>query len=180
MAAFDNKIILAALEVNWHAEMEGSTPIPLSLIVKRTRIVGMRCEGLRWLRSITPIFGQNASRKLGGTEPQFTGNPNGQADSLANRVGGPDLALRRLEIDEGRDIAKYAFPLDRMRFLASHKRRWGATSPGPLRAPIAQHGFVSRHVCREPHSLAALSDRGVASRRDEDLERRGTRLHIPS
>ena len=31
----------------------------------------------------------------------------GQADSLANRVGGADLALRRLEIDEGRDIAKY-------------------------------------------------------------------------
>jgi vacuolar iron transporter family protein len=30
----------------------------------------------------------------------------GQADSLANRVGGADLALRRLEIDEGRDIAK--------------------------------------------------------------------------
>jgi vacuolar iron transporter family protein len=31
----------------------------------------------------------------------------GQADSLANRIGGTDLALRRLEIDEGRDIAKY-------------------------------------------------------------------------
>jgi len=46
-------------------------------------------------------------KELGGTEPQFSGSLNGQTNSLANRVGGPDLALRRLEIDEVRDIAKY-------------------------------------------------------------------------
>ena len=31
----------------------------------------------------------------------------GEADSLTNRIGGVDLALRRLEIEESRDIAKY-------------------------------------------------------------------------
>lgn len=46
-------------------------------------------------------------KALGGPEPQYKGTANGQADSLANHVGGPDLALRRLEIDEARDIAKY-------------------------------------------------------------------------
>jgi rubrerythrin len=46
-------------------------------------------------------------RELGGSEPEYTGDLSGQADSLANRIGGADLALRRLEIDEGRDIAKY-------------------------------------------------------------------------
>jgi vacuolar iron transporter family protein len=46
-------------------------------------------------------------KELSGEEPQYTGKPDGQAGSLANRVGGADLALRRLEIDEGRDIAKY-------------------------------------------------------------------------
>jgi predicted membrane protein (TIGR00267 family) len=46
-------------------------------------------------------------KALGGTDPKYTGNPEGQADTLANRIGGPDLALRRLEIDEGRDVAKY-------------------------------------------------------------------------
>ena len=30
-----------------------------------------------------------------------------RAPRLANRLGGADLALRRVEIDEGRDIAKY-------------------------------------------------------------------------
>jgi hypothetical protein len=37
--------------------------------------------------------------------------PVGQADSLANRVGGADLALTRLEIDESPDVAKYGMQL---------------------------------------------------------------------
>jgi VIT1/CCC1 family predicted Fe2+/Mn2+ transporter len=45
--------------------------------------------------------------ELGAPAPQYTGDLSGQADSLANRAGGVNLALRRLEIDEGRDIAKY-------------------------------------------------------------------------
>ena len=43
----------------------------------------------------------------GGTLPEYHGNPAGHATSLANRVGGIDLALRRVEIDETRDIARY-------------------------------------------------------------------------
>jgi len=44
----------------------------------------------------------------GEPEPVYRGKPAGDADSLKNRVGGDDLALRRLEIDESRDIAKYS------------------------------------------------------------------------
>jgi VIT1/CCC1 family predicted Fe2+/Mn2+ transporter len=47
-------------------------------------------------------------RELGEPEPVYQGKPAGDADSLKNRVGGDDLALRRLEIDESRDIAKYS------------------------------------------------------------------------
>jgi vacuolar iron transporter family protein len=47
-------------------------------------------------------------RELGEPEPVYRGKPAGDADSLKNRVGGDDLALRRLEIDESRDIAKYS------------------------------------------------------------------------
>ena len=50
-------------------------------------------------------------KALGGPEPEYEGAANGRADSLANRVGGPDLALRRLEIDEARHTAKYWQPL---------------------------------------------------------------------
>src|SRR6202167_5884934 len=47
-------------------------------------------------------------RELGEREPIYRGSPGGDADSLKTRVGGDDLALRRLEIDESRDIAKYS------------------------------------------------------------------------
>src|ERR1700691_2671784 len=47
-------------------------------------------------------------RELGEREPIYRGKPSGDADSLKNRIGGDDLALRRLEIDESRDIAKYS------------------------------------------------------------------------
>lgn len=47
-------------------------------------------------------------RELGEPEPVYQGKPGGDADSLKTRIGGDDLALRRLEIDESRDIAKYS------------------------------------------------------------------------
>src|SRR5580704_17446436 len=50
-----------------------STPILLSLIVKRTRIVGMRCEVWQWLRSIMPIVGQNASKNSVGQSHSSSG-----------------------------------------------------------------------------------------------------------
>ncbi len=107
MAASDNKNILAALEANWQAEMEGfHTYTALS----KSEADPHRRNALRGLamaeKHHADLWAERIN-ELGGTEPQFSGNPNGQADSLANRVGGADLALRRLEIDEGRDIAKY-------------------------------------------------------------------------
>ena len=47
-------------------------------------------------------------RALGGPDPVYRGPKTGEADTLANRAGGVRLALRRLELDESRDIAKYA------------------------------------------------------------------------
>jgi VIT1/CCC1 family predicted Fe2+/Mn2+ transporter len=47
-------------------------------------------------------------RALGGPDPVYKGPKTGEADSLANRAGGSRMALRRLELDESRDIAKYA------------------------------------------------------------------------
>ena len=44
---------------------------------------------------------------LGATVPQYEGPEAGEAGSLASRIGGQELALRRLELDESRDIARY-------------------------------------------------------------------------
>jgi vacuolar iron transporter family protein len=51
---------------------------------------------------------------LGGPQPVYHGAETGEADTLANRVGGEGLALRRLELDETNDIAKYARQLEEL------------------------------------------------------------------
>lgn len=107
MAATDNKELLSALEANWQAEMEGcNTYTALS----RAEADPHRRNALRGLAMAEKHHADLWAvriKALGGPEPEYEGAANGQADSLANRVGGPDLALRRLEIDEARDIAKY-------------------------------------------------------------------------
>jgi len=70
----------------------------------------MRCEDWLWLRSFTPTCGPGRIRDLGGATPEYDGRPSGEADTLANRVGGIDLAFRRLEIDDARDVARHRQP----------------------------------------------------------------------
>jgi len=103
----DKKRLLAALEANWQAEMEGHCTY--SVLANREDDPQRR-NALRGLAAAEKHHaGLWAGRilELGGQAPQYRGGESGQADSLATRVGGADLALRRLEIDEGRDIAKY-------------------------------------------------------------------------
>jgi vacuolar iron transporter family protein len=107
MTDSDNKRLLAALEANWQAEMEGHHTY--SGLVKREDDPQRR-NALRGLAAAEKHHaGLWAGRilELGGQVPQYTASESGQAESLTTRVGGADLALRRLEIDEGRDIAKY-------------------------------------------------------------------------
>jgi vacuolar iron transporter family protein len=107
MATPDTKKILAALEANWQAEMDGFHTY--TALAKREANSHRRnaLRGLAMAEKHHADLWVGRIKELGGTEPQFSGNPNGQADWLANRVGEADLALRRLEIDEGRNIAKY-------------------------------------------------------------------------
>jgi len=107
MTRFDNKKLLAALEANWQAEMEGHYRYTA---FAQGEIDPQRRNALRGLAAAEKHHADLWARRieeLGAPLPQYTGDLSGRADSLANRVGGPDLALRRLEIDEGRDIAKY-------------------------------------------------------------------------
>ena len=107
MTDSDNKRLLAALAANLQAEMEGH--YTYSLLAKRENDPQRR-NALRGLAAAEKHHaGLWAGRilELAGQAPQYTGSESGQAESLATRIGGADLALRRLEIDEGRDIAKY-------------------------------------------------------------------------
>src|SRR5271170_5148616 len=107
MANSDNSKLLAALSANWEAEMEGH--FTYSALAKGES-EPQRRNALRGLAAAEKHHADlwaGRIKSLGGSAPQYTGSQSGLADSLATRIGGPDLALRRLEIEEGRDIAKY-------------------------------------------------------------------------
>src|ERR1700719_239947 len=99
--------LLAALEGNWRAEMEGHLTYSA---LANAEVDPQRRNALRGLAAAEKHHADLWAvriRELGGPAPTYEGDKSGQASSLANRVGGADLALRRLEIDESRDISKY-------------------------------------------------------------------------
>jgi len=101
------KKILAALEGNWQAEMEGYHTYQ-ALADRDAEPV--RAQVLRHLAQAElehAALWAERIQELGGPEPVYSGSPGGEADSLANRAGGIRMALRRLEIDESRHIATY-------------------------------------------------------------------------
>jgi len=103
--------VLACLEGNWQAEMEGYYTY-LALAERETDAV--RATVLRHLAAAElehAALWANRLVELGGTQPAYTGKPHGEADSLASRAGGPLMALRRLEIEESRHIANYGTQL---------------------------------------------------------------------
>ena len=99
--------LLSALEANWQAEIQGYyTYLALSEREQDTQ----RRSALKRLATAEKHHAELWAERIranGGPMPVYRGNPSGQAASLANRIGGVDLALRRLEIEESRDIAKY-------------------------------------------------------------------------
>jgi VIT1/CCC1 family predicted Fe2+/Mn2+ transporter/rubrerythrin len=108
------KKVLEALEANWQAEMTGYHTYN-TLADRDTDPV--RAQVLRHLASAElehAALWQQRIDQLGGPKPAYTGGPGGEADSLKNTVGGIPLALRRLEIDESRDIAKYGTQLNEL------------------------------------------------------------------
>ena len=102
-----DKKLMDALVANWQTEMEGhytyETLSERETDPKRRSAL----HGLATAEKHHADLWGSRIRALGGPEPTYTGHPTGQADDLANRVGGTALALRRLEVDESRDIAHY-------------------------------------------------------------------------
>jgi vacuolar iron transporter family protein len=98
---------LEALSENWMAEMRGChsynkfadrDPDPIRKRILRGLAEDEARHAALWARRI---------RELGGELPNFDGHSAIAVDALASRVGGPAIALRRLEVDESRDIARY-------------------------------------------------------------------------
>jgi vacuolar iron transporter family protein len=100
--------LLRALEANWQTEMSGYYTYQ-ALAERDTDPIRSQT-----LRHMAEAEAQHAAswagriQELGGTLPKYHGRLTGDADSLANRMTGGRMALRRLEIDESRAIALYS------------------------------------------------------------------------
>jgi VIT1/CCC1 family predicted Fe2+/Mn2+ transporter/rubrerythrin len=96
------------LEQNWQAEMTGY--YTYRALAERDKDAGRKLalENMAVSEKEHAALWAARIQELGGREPVYRGKPAGDADSLKNRIGGDHLALRRLEIDESRDIAKYS------------------------------------------------------------------------
>jgi VIT1/CCC1 family predicted Fe2+/Mn2+ transporter/rubrerythrin len=156
------KKILAALEGNWQAEMEGfhtyntladRDPDPVRAQVLRHLAQAEIEHATLW---------EGRIKELSGPQPVYSGGPGGQADSLANRAGGMRMALRRLEIEESRDIARYGEQLKALGDEGSvailehviqderdHYRELGSLIRGHYTAPVGAPKIEAKAVLEE-------------------------------
>ena len=107
MNSKDAAHLIEALASNWQAEMRGFHTYQ-ALSDQESDL-----QRRRTLRNLALAEKHHADlwatrlTVLGAEIPKYDGPETGEAGSLATRVGGQDLALRRLELDESRDIARY-------------------------------------------------------------------------
>jgi VIT1/CCC1 family predicted Fe2+/Mn2+ transporter/rubrerythrin len=105
--ATDTERILKALEANWQEEKTGE--LTYRALAEREDddhrkkvLLGIAVSEMhhaaRWARRI---------KELGGEDPMYKGSPNGSADQFANRLGGQDAAIRRVELEERRHVGAY-------------------------------------------------------------------------
>ncbi|MBX6360308.1 VIT1/CCC1 transporter family protein [Pseudacidobacterium ailaaui] len=99
--------LLHALEQNWQAEIRGACTYRALAQREDDPVRQKTLEHLAQAEEKHAALWARRIQDLGGAEPVYRGSPSGDADSIVNRLGGVDMALRRLEIDESRDIARY-------------------------------------------------------------------------
>jgi VIT1/CCC1 family predicted Fe2+/Mn2+ transporter/rubrerythrin len=162
MSSTKVKKVLAALEGNWQAEMEGYHTY-LALADRETDVI--RAHVLRHLASDELEHANlwaGRIKELDGTVPDYGGSEGGEADSLASRAGGPMMALRRLEIEESRHIASYGTQLKELGDAGSiailehviedekeHHRELGGLLRGHYTAPAGAPAMDPREVLQD-------------------------------
>lgn len=103
----DTERLIEALSNNWEAEIRGYRTY--SALAQQESDPQRR----RTLRNLALAEKHHAElweerlKELGAPVPTYQGSAAGDADKLANRIGGQELALRRLELEESQDVAKY-------------------------------------------------------------------------
>jgi vacuolar iron transporter family protein len=104
----NRKTLLRALHENWQAETEALHTYRTLAQRESDPLRRRTLEHMAESEAEHARLWEERIRELGDEPPVYHGKPTGEADSLVNRIGGDRMALRRLEIEESRDIARYA------------------------------------------------------------------------
>ncbi len=96
------------LEQNWQAEMTGYQTYRTLAEREPDTLRKQTLERMAQAEKEHAALWAERLRAIGEPVPVYRGKPGGDADTLRTRLGGDDLALRRLEIEESRDIARYS------------------------------------------------------------------------
>jgi VIT1/CCC1 family predicted Fe2+/Mn2+ transporter/rubrerythrin len=160
-----NPKLLEALEKNWQAEKSGVYTYRTLADREPDPVRKQKLSQLAEAEERHASLWASRLRELGGAEPIYRGSPTGEANTLRNRVGGHDLALRRLEVEESRDIAKYGRQLKELgdepsvailqQVLADERERYRVLS-----------GHVRRGIARTSSSDAAAVLGNLLARQD--------------
>jgi vacuolar iron transporter family protein len=94
----DQKTILKILESNWQAEARGYHTYETLSERESDPQRRSALRGLSYAEKHHADLWAARILALGGPTPAYNGSKTGEADTLANRVGGKGLALRRLEL----------------------------------------------------------------------------------
>ena len=107
MNARDEKKLREAIEGNWQAEMTGFHTY--SALASRENDPQRRSvlRGLAAAEKHHAELWAGRLQQLDAPAPTYSGPAGGDADKLSARIGGDALELRRLELEESHDIAKY-------------------------------------------------------------------------
>src|SRR5271156_368673 len=99
--------LLIALEANWQTEM-GSHATYVALAVKELNVRRRNVmRGLAASEKYHADLWAGRIRSLGAATPIYNGQALGQAESFIGLASGIDLVLRRLRVDERREIGRY-------------------------------------------------------------------------
>ncbi len=100
--------LLTILDQNWQAEISGARTYETLASRENDPVRRKSLLHLAAAEKEHAALWAQRIHELGSKEPVYSGKATGDADSILNRLGGSDMALRRLEIDESRDIARYS------------------------------------------------------------------------
>jgi VIT1/CCC1 family predicted Fe2+/Mn2+ transporter len=165
-----NPKLLEALEENWQAEKSGVYTYRTLSERESDSVRKQKLQHLADAEELHASLWATRLRELGVAEPAYRGSPTGEADGLVNRVGGHSLTLRRLEVEESRDIAKYGRQLKELgdgpsvailqRVLADEREHYRVLS-----------GLIPRGASSRPSADASVELQELLARRDRGRPR---------